>query len=101
MSHYQPPIGDILHAVRNVVGLDRLRRGFDIDEGTIEAVLRGAADFVRGELAPLGPQWDAEGCRFENGRVSLPKGFRDVWRHWCRDRGGRENSDRALSGFPA
>ncbi len=85
MSHYQPPIGDILHVVRNVVGLGRLQGGFDVDEGTIEAVLHGAADFVRGELVPLGPQWDAEGCRFENGRASLPKGFREVWRRWCQD----------------
>ncbi len=84
MAEYRPPLGDILHIVKNVIGLDRLGDPA-LDDDTADSVLSAAASFISGELAPLGPTFDREGCRLENGRVALPKAFPHAWRRWSED----------------
>ena len=38
------------------------------------------ATFAEAVLAPLNRTGDAEGCRFEDGRVRVPAGFVDAYR---------------------
>ena len=41
------------------------------------------AAFAEGEIAPLDQRGDVEGCRLENGRVRMPKGFGAVYRAYA------------------
>ncbi|MFL5318626.1 MAG: acyl-CoA dehydrogenase family protein, partial [Myxococcaceae bacterium] len=45
-----------------------------------KAVLNETYRFAREVLGPLNTSGDREGCKFENGKVTTPKGFKDAWK---------------------
>lgn len=54
-----------------------------IEEDMAAAMLDHAARFSAERLETLAASGDREGCRLENGRVSLPTGTREAYREWC------------------
>jgi alkylation response protein AidB-like acyl-CoA dehydrogenase len=48
-----------------------------------EAFLVGAARICEGVALPLNQSGDAEGCRFDAGRVTTPSGFREAYRRFA------------------
>ncbi|RKW94647.1 hypothetical protein D9B85_15175, partial [Corynebacterium diphtheriae] len=46
---------------------------------TVDMILEGAADFCENVLSPLNQSGDLEGCHFENGEVTTPKGFKEAY----------------------
>ncbi|MFC6489857.1 acyl-CoA dehydrogenase [Nitratireductor sp. GCM10026969] len=91
---YRAPVDEIAHALNHIAGLNRI-----IDEGLagdlshdlVEAVLREAGRFAGEEIAPLARIGDEEGARWRDGAVTMPAGWRDLYRHW------REGGWNALS----
>jgi alkylation response protein AidB-like acyl-CoA dehydrogenase len=79
--HYRAPVRDISFALTEVAGLARLPDAPDAE--TIEAVLAGAAELSENVLAPLNRLGDTEGARYENGRVTLPAGFRAAYQAYA------------------
>jgi len=51
----------------------------ELDEGFTGAVLEEAGKLASEVLTPLNASGDREGCRFENGVVYTPKGFKDAF----------------------
>lgn len=82
---YQAPYKDMQLLVAQAYqqhGLDKLEslEGFDTD--LANAVMEEAAKFASGVLAPLNQVGDVQGCRFEEGKVITPEGWKDAYRQF-------------------
>ena len=84
MSKYTAPLADMRFALFDVLGsealLAALPGGDAAPRDLLDAVLEESAKFNEQVLAPLNQSGDAGGCTLDKatGRVSTPKGFRDL-----------------------
>ncbi len=83
MPEYKAPTRDIqfvLHEVLNVEEHYKTVRGDeDVNRELIDAIIEEGAKFCENELAPLNRSGDEEGCTFEDGVVTTPKGFKEAY----------------------
>ena len=83
MSRYEAPLEDMRFVLYDVLGVEalyaRLPGCADASRDVLDAVLEEGARFTGQVLAPLNKSGDAEGCRFEDGRVTTPKGFKAAY----------------------
>lgn len=82
MVPYNPPIADIRFLLTRLVGVDRLSAlpTYDaVAEELIDAVLDETAKIASDVFAPLNDAGDKKGARFENGKVTMPSGFKDAY----------------------
>ena len=80
---YKAPVRDLLFALYEAAGFDRLSKAFpDADAETVNAVLEGAGVFTADVLAPINRQGDKDGARHENGQVFAAPGFVDAYRQF-------------------
>ncbi len=85
MSAHPPrlDVGTLLAQIENTPGIDRLRAVDgalgSADSELCAAVLEQAADFCAGEIAPINPLADRQGCQLVNGRVVVPDAYRAAW----------------------
>ncbi len=80
MKPFSAPIDDMmfcLEAAAQVGSLD------DWDHGFAAEIAGHFAAFAEGEIAPIDEPGDIQGCQLENGVVSMPDGFRDVYQSYC------------------
>jgi alkylation response protein AidB-like acyl-CoA dehydrogenase len=83
---YRSPVADILFSLKYVAGLDdAIASGLfgDLDAETAASVIAEAGRFATEKIAPLDRVGDRIGARYENGAVTTPPGFRDVFRQWA------------------
>ena len=83
---YRSPVSDILLSLRAVAGLPEMMASSlegDVDWETIASVVGEAGRFATEEIAPLDRTGDVVGVRYENGIVTTPPGFADVYRRWA------------------
>lgn len=83
MTIYKAPLRDIrfvLHELLNIGQLGRVARFDFMTPDVVDSVLEGAAKLCERVLFPLNRSGDADGCRFENGVVRTPTGFKDAYR---------------------
>ena len=76
------PVGDQRLVLDHVVRMPELARSNRFAEAsveTVDALLRAAAEFAEGELAPLNEVGDREKSRWNDGNVTTPSGFRDAY----------------------
>ena len=82
---FTAPTADQLLALKACAGIEELS-GHDrfsaASEDVVEAIAGGIAAFAEGEWAPLNRLGDTEGATLANGTVTLPKGFREAYRHF-------------------
>ena len=45
----------------------------------LDSILEEASRFTQAELAPLNQTGDVQGCQFDDGVVTTPKGFREAY----------------------
>ncbi len=84
MPSYKAPLDDmhfVLNEVLKVSSLTSLYPDFDTD--TMSAVLEEAAKLCEGVLQPINRSGDEEGCVYENGTVTTPKGFKEAYKMFC------------------
>ena len=82
MPSYRAPLDDIrflFHDVHNVAQLAELPGFEEATPDVIDAVLTEAATVCEELLFPLNQSGDAEGCRYENGEVYTPSGFKEAY----------------------
>ncbi len=83
---YRPPVADIAAALRHSGGLaDDIARGLhgDLSEDLVAAILEEAGRFAGEEIAPLNRLGDTHGTPLSDGEVTMPPGWREVYRRWA------------------
>jgi alkylation response protein AidB-like acyl-CoA dehydrogenase len=83
---YEAPVGEMLHTLRHVAGLDAARRDGWLDapdDEAIAAMLDQAGSFAAGRLATINLSGDRQGARFEAGTVRMPDGFAAAYGDWA------------------
>lgn len=79
---YRPPVRDQMFVLRDVLELERYANlpGFaDASLDVIEQVLEGGGQFAAEVLAPLNGVGDKQGCRWNDGVVTTPDGFKQAY----------------------
>ncbi|WP_028217080.1 acyl-CoA dehydrogenase [Paraburkholderia oxyphila] len=83
---YCAPLRDMRFVIDEWIGAPEWWCGVpgwaDLDAATAHQVLEEAARFVMERIAPLNAGGDLAGCRFENGELTLPEGFRASYRDY-------------------
>jgi alkylation response protein AidB-like acyl-CoA dehydrogenase len=83
MNAFQPRTTDmqfILHQVlRAPAQLQALSAHAEADEALMQQVLEEAAKFVGEVVAPLNREGDEVGAQWQDGKVTMPPGFRDAY----------------------
>jgi alkylation response protein AidB-like acyl-CoA dehydrogenase len=83
MPLYRAPVEDFRFLFHEVLELEKHRDlpGFaDLSPELVDDILGNAGKFCEEVLQPLNQSGDEEGCRFENGTVSTPKGFKEAYK---------------------
>ena len=83
MLSYKAPLRDMKFLMNDVFDYQShyktLANGENADAETVDMILQGMADFAENVIAPIYQEADAEGCHFDNGEVTTPKGFKDAY----------------------
>ncbi len=85
MSTYAAPLKDMRFVMNELAGLNELAKlpGFeDATPDTVDAILDEAARFASGVLDPLNWSGDQEGSKWQDGKVTTPKGFREAYKQY-------------------
>jgi len=84
MASYQAPLEDMQFLIRDVFKVQKqfadMPETAEISEDLVTAIVTEAAKIAEGTLAPCNQSGDQEGCRFDNGKVTTPKGFKEAYR---------------------
>ncbi len=82
MIPYSAPLADMRFVLNNLVGLEKLAAmgGYDaVNAELVDAILDEAGKLSGGVFAPLNHSGDREGAKFDNEKVTTPKGFREAY----------------------
>mgnify|MGYP003109701503 CR=1 FL=1 len=82
MPVYKAPLRDINFCAKELFGTDQIRElpgCEEITDDLFDAVLTEAARFCENELQPINQSGDLEGCHWDNGKVTTPKGFKEAY----------------------
>ena len=82
MPAYSAPVDDMRFVLHEVVGVDELQQIPGYEETgpqIVETILQEGGRFASEVLAPLNRTGDEQGCRFEDGEVHTPEGFRQAY----------------------
>lgn len=83
MTSYQPPLQDLLFVRNELLDFPAHYQALSgcegLDRDTCDAIIEELAKFCANELAPLNSSGDREGCLFQHGDVTTPKGFKEAY----------------------
>jgi alkylation response protein AidB-like acyl-CoA dehydrogenase len=85
MAEYKAPLKDIRFVMNEVFEAEKLWGSLagtkdSVDMETADAILEEAAKITASLIAPLSREGDEEGCHFEDGKVTVPAGYRDAFK---------------------
>jgi alkylation response protein AidB-like acyl-CoA dehydrogenase len=85
MSTYQAPLRDMQFVLKELAGIDEIAAlpGFEDTSDVWESILEEAASFATGVLDPINQIGDKEGCKFVDGKVTTPKGFKEAYKKFA------------------
>ncbi|MGP6159305.1 MAG: acyl-CoA dehydrogenase C-terminal domain-containing protein [Vulcanimicrobiaceae bacterium] len=81
MSAYQAPLRDFQFLIKELVDFESLCTlpGYEEVADVADAILEEAGNFASSALDPLNVVGDKQGCKFVDGEVTTPKGFKEVY----------------------
>ena len=82
MTTYTPPIDDIKFVLYDFLNIDKYSNLPGFDEATpdlVNAILEESGKMASEVLHPINHSGDQEGCHWDNGVVTTPKGFKDAY----------------------
>lgn len=83
MAFYKAPLRDMQFVLNEVFEAEKVWSSMpatsEIDLDTVNAILEGGAQIAENELFPINLSGDAEGVKFEDGKVTTPTGFKEAW----------------------
>ncbi|MBL1404365.1 MAG: acyl-CoA dehydrogenase [Hyphomicrobiales bacterium] len=83
---YRAPTSEIAFVLKHVAGLKTaMEAGHlgDLSEDLVDAVLEEAGKFASERIAPLNTISDQEGATLKDGVVTMPTGFKEVYKDWA------------------
>ena len=83
MQIYNAPLRDmrfVMHELHDSASLATLPGLEEATPDLLDTVLEEAAKFITATLLPLNASGDAEGCHYEGGVVTTPKGFKEAYK---------------------
>ncbi len=86
MPIYRAPVEDYRFLFNELLEIEKHRdlpQFADLSSDLTDDILGNAGKFCEEVFHPLNQPGDAEGCHFENGVVSTPKGFKDAYKAYC------------------
>jgi alkylation response protein AidB-like acyl-CoA dehydrogenase len=86
MPSYTAPIKDFQFVLHDVLQMEKMSNllGFtDASRDVIDAVLEEGGKFMSEVTAPLNRVGDLEGCKWDNGVVTTPTGFKEAYEKYC------------------
>ena len=98
---YNAPIKDMMFLVEEWIGVEKLNRlaGYeDFDRDTLEAILEEAGKFCSTEVLPINRDGDEHGAVFEDGNVTTPPGFKEVYKKFIENGWTGIDADRVYGG---
>ncbi|HEY6241727.1 MAG TPA: acyl-CoA dehydrogenase family protein, partial [Burkholderiales bacterium] len=85
MSEYKAPLRDmhfVLHELAGLAEIARLPGCEEINAELVDQILEESAKFASGVLSPLNKSADQEGSKWDKGKVTTPKGFKEAYRQF-------------------
>ncbi|PQA40245.1 acyl-CoA dehydrogenase C-terminal domain-containing protein [Amnimonas aquatica] len=86
MPSYKAPLRDMRFLMNEVFDYPKhyanLPGGEEATPDLVDAILEEAAKYCEQVLAPLNQPGDEEGCHFNNGEVTTPKGFKEAYEQY-------------------
>lgn len=82
MPVYKAPLENMRFVLNDLLNVGQLAELPGYEQATpdmLDSILEGGAQICEDVLFPLNQSGDAEGCHFENGQVTTPKGFKDAY----------------------
>ncbi|WP_114416258.1 acyl-CoA dehydrogenase C-terminal domain-containing protein [Marinospirillum perlucidum] len=83
MAKYKAPLRDMQFVLNEVFEADKLWASMEatqeVTPDLADAILEEGAKLTENELFPLNLSGDEEGCRFDQGQVFTPKGFKEAY----------------------
>ncbi len=83
MPAYKAPLRDTRFLMNEVFDYpahyQTLSNGELADSDTVDMILEGAADYCENVISPLYQTGDDEGCHWNNGEVTTPKGYTEAY----------------------
>ena len=79
---YKAPVRDLTFVLNEVLEIDRYTNqpGFaEVSSELVGQILEEGAKFAEEVIAPLNRVGDQEGCRFDNGKVTGPTGWKEAY----------------------
>jgi len=85
MTAYAAPLKDMQFVLKELAGLNEIARLPGCEEVSVELVdqiLEESGRFCAEVLAPLNQSGDVEGCKWDGGKVTTPKGFVEAYKQF-------------------
>ena len=85
MPSYNVPVRELRFVLNELLAINHATAipGYgDVSDDLTDAILDGGSKMAEEVWAPLNQVGDAEGCRFENGKVRTPPGFKAAFDAW-------------------
>lgn len=83
MPAYKAPLRDMRFLLNEVFDFEshykKLPNGEEATPDMVDAILTEMAKLCENTIAPLYQSGDAEGCHFDAGKVTLPKGYKEAY----------------------
>jgi acyl-CoA dehydrogenase len=85
MSEYKAPLRDmhfVLHELAGLAEIAKLPGCEEINAELVDQILEESAKFASGVLSPLNKSADKEGSKWDQGKVTTPKGFKEAYKQF-------------------
>ncbi len=84
MADYKAPLQEIRFVMNEVFDAPSLwasmpRLAERVDPDTADAIVEEAGKVTTNEIAPLNREGDEQGCKWDNGEVTTPEGFKEAY----------------------
>ena len=84
MAQYKAPLRDMQFVLHDVLNVEQHYASIPVFAETnrelVDSILEAGAQFCENELSPINRSGDEEGCQFNDGEVSTPKGFKEAYK---------------------
>ena len=85
MSTYRAPLRDMQFVLRELAGVEDIAKlpGYEDTADVVDAILDEASTFASEVLDPINQSGDREGCTWNDGVVTTPKGFKEAYKSFA------------------